>query len=427
MEHLLLVIAIVILVYAHFSALVPRSVLTAPIIFVGIGMALSKSLGNILTTDGGELLKVVAELTLVILLFTDASRINLRALVKDVGLPLRLLGIGLPLTIALGALLAKLVFPDFSWWTAGLISAILAPTDAALGQAVVNSKQVPVKIRQALNVESGLNDGIAVPFVIFFASLAAVQATSASASRWLVFWITQVTLGPLAGIAVGYIGGHLLEAAARRGWVDQSFSRLASIAFAILAWAGATAIGGNGFIAAFVCGMAIGCSTNSIKPAIQQFAETEGQLLSLTAFLLFGAMFVIPSLESATPTDWAYALLSLTVVRMLPVAVSLLGTKLDFSTNLFVGWFGPRGLASLIFALLVTHQFKLAEADHLITIVMLTATLSILAHGLTAVPGAKWYAHVVNSHTCEDGCEHEPVVEFDVRHHHQPMTMPDEA
>lgn len=425
LEQLLLVLSIVILAYALVSAVIPRTVLTAPILFVGVGVLLMQFNSTLVESDAGHILEIIAELTLVVLLFTDASRIDAKALMKELGLPVRLLGIGLPLTMLLGAVVGKLLFPDFSWWEVALLSAILAPTDAALGQAVVSNTLVPSRIRQALNVESGLNDGIAVPFVMLFASLAAVTMETASASHWLVFWMMQITLGPIAGIVVGLVGGRLIEAAARREWVTESFMRLSGIAFAVLAWAGATAIGGNGFIAAFVCGMTIGAATKIVKPAIQEFGETEGQMMSLAAFLLFGATFVLPAFQTATEVDWVYAILSLTVVRMLPVAISLIGTKIAFSTTLFLGWFGPRGLASLIFALLVTREHEFAHGQQLFTIAMLTATLSIVAHGLSAVPGASWYARIVNSHTCQPGCEHESVVEFPLRHRQRPMAMPE--
>lgn len=426
MEQLLFILSVVIIAYALVSALVPRTVLTAPFLFVGCGALLSQFGGKLIEGDSGHVLEIVAELTLVILLFTDASRINARTLVKEPGLPVRLLGIGLPLTMLLGAIIAKWLFPNFSWAETALLSAILAPTDAALGQAVVSSEQVPARIRQALNVESGLNDGIAVPVVMLFASLAAVTTEATNASHWIRFVLMQVTLGPIVGIAVGLIGGRLLEAAAKREWVTESFMQLSGIALAVLAWAGAIEIGGNGFIAAFVCGMTLGASTMIVKPAIQEFGETEGQMMSLAAFFLFGGLFVVPAMQSAAPKDWAYAVLSLTVIRMLPVALSLIGTKVEISTTIFLGWFGPRGLASLIFALLVSRKHEFAHDEQLFTVAMLTATLSIVAHGISSVPGANWYARVVNAHTCQPGCEHEPVAEFPLRHRHQHMEMPED-
>ncbi len=418
MEHVLLILSLVVLGYAFVSALVPRTALSGPMLFTVTGVCFSSNALKSLGTDSGNLLEVVAEITLVILLFTDASRINVRSLVRELGFPVRLLGVGLPLTILLGTIVGKLIFPEFTWWEAALLSAILAPTDAALGQAVVSSPQVPARIRQSLNVESGLNDGIAVPFVMLFASLAAVRPETATATHWVAFWITQVTLGPFAGIAVGLAGGWAIEAATRHGWVTESFMKLSGIAFAILAWAGAGVIGGNGFIAAFVCGMTIGASTSCVKPSIQEFGETEGQLLSLVAFFLFGASFVLPALRDATGMQWCYAALSLTVIRMVPVAISLIGSGTRTATTCFIGWFGPRGLASLIFALLVTHEHEFHHGDQLLTVAMLTATLSIVLHGVTAVPGANWYAGVISSSKCSEGCEHQPVTEYALRYQH---------
>ena len=415
MEHLLIALSLVVLAYGLVSAIVPRTIVTGPMLFVAIGMGLTKLTANSIEADAGVMLEVIAELTLVVLLFTDASRIDTRSLMRELGFPIRLLGVGLPLTILLGTLIGKLILPEFTWWEVALLSAILAPTDAALGQAVVSSPRVPLRIRQSLNVESGLNDGIAVPFVLLFASLAAVHPETQTVAHWSVFMIKQVTLGPLVGVLVALIGGRIVEAATKRGWVNGSFMKLSGIAFAVLAWAGAGAIDGYGFIAAFICGMTIGASTSCVKPAIQEFGETEGQLLSLTAFLLFGATFVLPALTNATPTVWCYSILSLTVMRMLPVAISLIGSGAGYSTTAFVGWFGPRGLASLIFALLVTHEYQFAHGDQLLTVAMLTATLSVFLHGVTAVPFAFWYARTIESSGCAD-CEHQQVAEHALRH-----------
>lgn len=424
MEHLTLILGLVILGYATISALVPQTILSAPIILVAVGVLVSQTLGiGIEEGHAAEVLEVLAELTLVLLLFTDASRISARALIEGFSLPTRMLAVGLPLTIGLGLVIGRLLFPDFTWWEVALLSAILAPTDAALGQAVVSNEQVPARIRQTLNVESGLNDGIVVPFVMLFAALAATHVEFAGVAFWVQFVSKQLILGPLYGLIVGFVGGRMIESAAKRGWMDDSFRKLSGLALAMLAWAIATSTGGNGFIAAFVCGMTIGASTMVIKPAVQEFGETEGQLLSLLSFLLFGAVFVFPTLRSAGSADWCYALLSLTVIRILPVAVSLIGTRTQFATTMFLGWFGPRGLASLIFALVVTRESSIPHGEQIFTVAMLTATLSIFAHGMTAVPASVWYARVVNRHICHPGCEHQPVVELPLRHKVVPCDM----
>ncbi|GAA4453510.1 cation:proton antiporter [Novipirellula rosea] len=416
MEHLLLVSAFVVLCYALVSAIIPKTLLTAPLCFVAAGVMLSEILTLSVELDLAKLIEKVAELTLVILLFTDASRIDVRVLTRELGYPVRLLSIGMPLTIGLGMLAAWWIFPEFTVWEAALLAAILAPTDAALGQAVVSSSRVPQRIRQALNVESGLNDGIAVPFVLLFASLAAVTSDSESVTHWLLFWAKQVTLGPVVGVAVGAIGGKLLDFATAKGWVMDSFMQLSGIALAILAWSIATTVDGNAFIAAFSAGLAIASMTQSVKPVIQNFAETEGQLLSLVTFLLFGAVLVVPAFRAAGWSDWLYAILSLTVIRMIPVTVSLIGTKLHRSTMLFMGWFGPRGLASVIFALLVTSEHTFPHGDSLFNVVILTATLSVLVHGMTALPGVAAYSRIIRAEEHQDRSEHDPVTEHPLRH-----------
>ncbi|GAA5505769.1 sodium:proton antiporter [Novipirellula caenicola] len=416
MEPLLLVSAFVVLAYAMISAVIPKTLLTAPLCFVAAGVLLSEILTSSVELDLAKLIEKVAELTLVILLFTDASRIDARVLTRELGYPVRLLGIGMPLTIALGTLAAWWIFPELTVWEGALLAAILAPTDAALGQAVVSSSRVPQRIRQALNVESGLNDGIAVPIVLLFASLAANTPASDSVTHWVFFWAKQVTLGPVVGVAVGAIGGKLLDFAAAKGWVMDTFMQLSGIALAILAWSIATVVDGNAFIAAFTAGLAIASMTQSVKPVIQDFADTEGQLLSLVTFMLFGAVLVVPAFQSAGWSDWLYAILSLTAIRMIPVAISLIGTKVHPSTVLFMGWFGPRGLASVIFALLVTSKNSFPHGESLFNVAILTATCSVVVHGMTSLPGAALYSRIIQAEAHQERFEHHEVTEHPLRH-----------
>ena len=322
------------------------------------------------------------------MLFTDASRIRFRELAREFRLPLRLLAIGMPASLVLGAGVAKLAFGDFSLATAFVLAAILVPTDAALGQSVVSSQSVPARIRQALNVESGLNDGLALPFVLVFAALANMAVDSAT--HWLGFAALQITLGPLAGAAVGYLGGRLVTAGVERGLMDHSFEQLSSLALAFLAYLTAELIGGNGFIATFVCGLTLGNTADRVGPVLEDFAETEGQLFSLLTFLCFGAHLAWPLLGEITPMMWLFAVLSLTVMRMVPVAISLLGGGLMPISYVFLGWFGPRGLASILFAFLVLEE-KVPGHDAILRIVIATVLLSVFAHGATAWPGSKIY------------------------------------
>jgi len=331
MEGLLLLIAAVTFGFALVSNRFEKSLITSPMIFSAIGVCVAVFNPEMLSEiDGRSVLEIVAELTLVVVLFTDASRIRLKLLFRQYRIPLRLLGVGLPLTVILGTLAAKIIVPEFSIWEAALLSAILAPTDAALGHAVVSSKSVPERIRQSLNVESGLNDGIVLPLVMLFAVLASVNAESDQ--NWFEYWMLQVTLGPLVGVAVGLGGGYLLKISRKIGWLNKDFQRLSGVALALLAWAGALHVGGNGFIAAFVAGMCISVYSDAIGEAMRDFGEAEGQLLSLATFLLFGAVLIVPAFEALTVGCLIYALLSLTLVRMLPVMLALRGMNLEKPT-----------------------------------------------------------------------------------------------
>ena len=393
MEELLLILGVVTFLFALVSSRFDNSLITPPMVFTGAGVLIAFMFSQFVEEEfAKEALEFVAELTLVIVLFIDASRINLPLLFREHKIPVRLLGIGLPLTVLLGAVIAGLMFGEFSIWEAALVAAILAPTDAALGQAVVSSPIVPVRIRQSLNVESGLNDGIVLPLVMLFAALASVTVEGAEQSNWLVYWLMQVTLGPLVGVVVGFGGGYLLRASKQRGFINENFLRLSGTAVAIIAWAGAMQVGGNGFIAAFVGGMCMSCFATSIGEPLRDFGEAEGQLFGLATFLLFGMVALVPAIEKANASCYIYAVLSLTVIRMLPTTLALVGLKLKTSTVLFLSWFGPRGLASLLFALLVIGEFNLPHGDKILTIAVLTVVLSMVAHGISAGPGARWYA-----------------------------------
>ena len=379
MEELLLILGVVTFLFALVSSQFDNAFITPPMAFAGAGVLIALLLPNFVEEEfAKEALEFVAELTLVIVLFIDASRINLPLLIREHKIPVRLLGISLPLTVLLGAIVAGFMFDQFSIWEAALLAAILAPTDAALGQAVVSSPNVPVRIRQSLNVESGLNDGIVLPLVMLFAALASVsEGEGAEQSNWLVYWLMQVTLGPLVGIAVGFGGGYLLRLSKRLGLINENFLRLSGVAVALVAWAGAIQVGGNGFIAAFVGGMAISGFADSIGEPLRDFGEAEGQLFGLATFLLFGMIALVPAVENADTHCYLYAALSLTAIRMIPTVLSLIGLKLKPSTIVFLSWFGPRGLASLLFALLVMGEFNLPHGQKILTISVLTVVFSL--------------------------------------------------
>ena len=381
------------LAFGLISGRLQKSIVTAPMVFVAFGLLFGPlALGIIRLDVESEVIRTIAEATLILVLFTDASRIDLRILRREYHIPVRLLAFGLPLTILLGTLLAVVLFDGLSLWEAAIVAAILAPTDAALGQAVVGSPAVPVRMRQALNVESGLNDGIALPFVMIFLSLAGAAQEQQSAGAWIGYAALQIIMGPLVGVAVGWGGGRLVSLGTRTGWMSPSFQRLSALALAFLAYAGAEQVGGNGFIAAFFAGLALGNAARPICACLYEFAEAEGQLLTLVAFLVFGAASVMPALEHVSVAVVLFAVLSLTVVRMIPVSISLLGHGLGSASHHFLGWFGPRGLASILYVMLVLEGVALPGRELIFSIVILTVVLSVFVHGITAYPGANWYA-----------------------------------
>ncbi|MBT8452938.1 MAG: sodium:proton antiporter [Deltaproteobacteria bacterium] len=367
---------------------------TPPLVFVGLGIAFGPWGLDWLDFDVEHgAMHLLAELTLILVLFGDAARIDLSALRRELGLPVRLLAIGMPLTILLGALVGKWLFPQLSWLEAAVLGAVLAPTDAALGQAVVSNPAVPTRVRQALNVESGLNDGIVLPVVLVLAALASMSAeVTSSATDWVRFAALQVTLGPAVGVAVAWLGNVLLKASVARRWMEPPFERLTGLALALLAFACAEHVGGNGFIAAFVAGMMLGQWTRGRCEWLYDFLEAEGQLLMLLVFLAFGVSFAAPAFETASWRSLAYAALSLTAVRMIPVAISMLAAGLRFPTILFLGWFGPRGLASILFGILVLDEAELPNEALIFELVMLTVLFSVVAHGVSAAPLARRYA-----------------------------------
>ncbi len=397
------------LAYALISKKLNGSMISAPMIFVAFGYLLGT--GGMDIVDVGtdySVIHFIAEVTLVLVLFTDAGRIDLKGVRQDHNLPVRMLSMGLPLTILIGASFALVLFPELLLWEAALLAALLAPTDAALGQAVVSDKAVPIRVRQAINIESGLNDGIALPAVLLFAALASagMQQATSDATHWFAFFALQVILGPIVGIVVGYCGAKLIDYCGSKAWMTPAFQGIAILSLAALTYLLAEVVGGNGFIAAFIGGMIFGNASQSDDEFLFEFMETEGQLFMLVTFLIFGATLLPEGLSQVTSSQVLYAVLSLTVIRMLPIAFSLLGSGVRSVTVLFLGWFGPRGLASILFVLLILENTEIPHRQDLLTITVLTVMLSIVLHGLTAGPFSKWYGkHADTMGDCEETLE----------------------
>lgn len=354
--------------------------------FVLVGLVLGRAMLDVLPVAiESTTVRELAEVTLALVLFTDASTVDLDGLRRDASVVGRLLVIGLLLTIVFGGIAAVLIFPEIPVATALLIGAILAPTDAALGLPVITNPAVPTRIRRILNVESGLNDGIATPFVLLFIALA--TATGGADLGHLLDAVGEIAIAIAVGLAIGGIGGLLLEAADARQLTSEISRQIAVLALAVGAYLSSIALGGNGFVAAFLAGLAFGTATRHSEERAELFSEAAGILLSIGVWAIFGATLVgslISDLSDLRPI--LYALLSLTIIRMLPVAISLVGSGLTTPTVAFIGWFGPRGLASVVFGILAFDALTQAgvSADPVASTVTWTVLLSIVAHGLTA-------------------------------------------
>src|SRR5690606_26857688 len=329
-------------------------------------------------------------------------------------LPIRMLGCGLPLTVVAGALAGYWLVPELGWVGLLVLGLILAPTDAALGQSVVNNPIVPVRIRQALNVESGLNDGLVLPVLVILLSWTAGEAQGLG--YWVQFTAFQLILGPVVGGLVGWGGGRLLEQGAKRQWVTPVFQRLGMLALAITAVGLAELVGGNGFIAAFCAGLGVGTRGKEFCRPLHQFAEAEGQLLGLITFVMFGLVMVPLALPHLSWTMVLYALLSLTLVRMLPVLVSLTGAGIGRVSMAFLGWFGPRGLASILYVLLVLEGEQLHFGSEIFNLVTITVLVSVFLHGFSAVPLSGIYGRYMKHHVSRLAPEHQSVEAFPTRH-----------
>ncbi|NQV02190.1 MAG: cation:proton antiporter [Bacteroidia bacterium] len=388
--------ALLILGYGLVSKKLAQFMITAPMVFVAMGLVAGFFQLDFL--HGGiraPFIKIIAEVTLVLILFIDASTIDTKALFKAKGLPFRLLLIGLPLTMVFGIMFAIPLFPSVEIWMIMLMAFILSPTDAALGRVVVTSKFIPEKIRQTINVESGLNDGLALPpILVCIAFLSTSPTTHTEVTYWVFFILKQLIFGPVIGAAIGWGGGWLVDHASRKGWMSPLFQRLSSLSLAILAFSTAELIHGNGFIAAFFAGLFLHTHIGAVRQRLQDFGEAESQALSLFVFLIFGMILVPMAAPFWDLYTWIYAILSLTVIRMVPVAISLIGTKLPWRTVGFIGWFGPRGIASILYLLLVLIKLGPHGYEQIMSVVVLTVLLSIFLHGLSAVPLSKQYRNL---------------------------------
>jgi NhaP-type Na+/H+ or K+/H+ antiporter len=392
-------LALILLGFAAISGRIEGTSITAPMVFTVVGIVVgARALDLIELEQHGEEIKLLTEATLTVVLFSDASRIDLRTLRGEAGVPARLLGIGLPLTLLTGFVAALLIFDALAWPEALLLAVILAPTDAALGQTVVTLTRLPSRVRQSLNVESGLNDGICVPLFFIVLAVAQAEETGAgwrSAARLVA---EEIGYGALAGALAGTAAAAVVIAAGRRGFIAPSWLQVVPLAGAALAYGLALPLGGSGFIAAFVGGAFFGGLRRREGGEVSFLIEEAGALLAAITFIVFGAVLLVPALEDVTLQVVLYAVLSLTLVRMIPVGISMLGTGARRPTVAFLGWFGPRGLASIVFALLLVEEGGLPNDDVILIVTFIAVGLSVFAHGISAAPLARRYAGWLEAH-----------------------------
>jgi sodium/hydrogen antiporter len=398
-EWSLAIVALTLLGVAAISGRLSGTPVTPAMVFVAVGLLVGPEvLGEIDLESSSGTVRSLAEATLALVLFCDASRIDLRLLRGDVGVPLRLLGIGLPLTIALGALAAAVIFDQLSVEEAAILAIVLAPTDAALGQAVVTEPRIPGRIRQGLNVESGLNDGICVPLLFAVVAVADVESEISEGRSAATLLLEEIGYGVLGGVVGGLVVAAIVIHAGRRNLIAGQWQQVIPGAGAALAYGTASALGGSGFIAAFVAGMTFRLALRRDPKHLNELSEHVGNVLNGVTFLLFGAILLGPALGELSWDLALYAVLSLTAVRMLPVAIAMLGSRARAPTLGFLGWFGPRGLASIVFAVIVIDEASLPHEHLIVLAIYLTVGLSVLAHGLTAAPLAGRYASWYEQH-----------------------------
>jgi len=385
MYETLTVLATFAFAYSVVAHRLEQTPVNGPLVFMTFGFVVGRDvLALIDPAVTSESLRIVAELTLALVLFTDAANADLATLRRTVRIPRRMLLIGLPLTIALGVGVGWVLFPGLPLLSVAVLATMLAPTDAALGEAVVTNPSVPAPIREGLNAESGLNDGICVPILFTFLALAVGSegSTSGIALRLIA---EEIGIGLVVGVGLSVLGSHAGGVCVDRGWIAEPWTEIPVLALALSCFALAQVAGGSGFIACFTGGLVFGGLADRNKQVMLAGAEGGGKLLSMLTWVMFGAAVVGAYVDDMDWTILGYALLSLTVVRMLPVGLSLVGLGISWDAQLFLGWFGPRGLASIVFAVIAIDQ-RVVGSEVLAPTVVCTVALSVLAHGLSANP-----------------------------------------
>ncbi len=395
----LAILALFIFVYSLVAGRIERSAISGPMVFVTAGFLMGPfGLGWLKGDATSDDLRTLADLTLALILFIDAANADMVILKKQIRIPARMLLLGLPGVIALGFGFAVLMFDGLTLYEAAILATMLAATDAALGKAVITNKAVPARVREGLNIESGLNDGICVPIVLFFIALSVGGQHGESEVTAIALVAQELGIGMAVGLGLALLGSLLLSWCLKNGWVTEIWIHVTVIGLAIASFALAQSLHGSGYIAAFTGGLLFGFLAKDKAHQLVLAAEGAGETLALVTWMLFGAMVIGTAFKQFTWEVLVYALLSLTVIRVVPIFLSLAGTGESVSSRLFLGWFGPRGLASIVFAIIVINA-EVPGGEFLALVVICTVFLSLVAHGITARPLAKWLSRKEGSST----------------------------
>ena len=393
----LTLLAVCVLLYSLMVKRFESRLINGPLAFLLFGVITGPVLGLLHPNFDREWIKALAEITLALVLFNDAALANTATLRRHRAIPIRLLAVSLPLCILLGAAVGVWLL-DLPLLVAALLATMLAPTDAALGKAVVSNPLVPEKIREGLNAESGLNDGICVPILFLFIILAVAEQAHRGVGELIVHLVVhEVGIGLAVGVVVPFVTAKIMERTALAGFHSSTWNQLTILALALVCFGLAQALGGSGFISAFIGGITFSHTFKNDVHTYIESAEGFSELFSVITWVTFGAVVLPLTVDGFTPQIVAYALLSLTVIRIVPVLIAFWGSGVSGRQVLFMAWFGPRGLASIVFVIIVGGE-GLAQTDVLTYTVACTILLSVIFHGLSANPLVKRIAADRESH-----------------------------
>lgn len=383
-EHATLLAVAALAVIALFTRRLERSPVTVPMLcaLLGVGFFLTDGVpAKLLAED----LTVLAEVALAVVLFTDAAHLKLARLNERKAWPTRMLFIGTLLAFGIGTLLFTPLFPDLPIWQIALIAALLAPTDAALGQSIFSNEKIPEHIRDTLTAESGLNDGLALPLIIFLACGAVGFDHELARDNWYAFAGQQIGLGLGVGAVLGTLGGLASQWSVDKGFAVEDNTSVFALILVAVTYFAADAVGGNSFVAVFASGLCFGRFAKDCADRAKEFLETDGVLLMMIAFFFIGALMLPEGLSGANWQAVIAVTLSLFLVRPLAVYLSMMGTKTTLRTRLFLGWFGPRGLATALFTLIILADFgDELESKVILSVTMVAFAASTVLHGISA-------------------------------------------